>query len=502
MRFFSPRLLFLWAWCAAAAVLVSAPVGRAQAIRFTPAQLQPDARLLRAALDQLHPGLYRHVDSVELLRRFTALEARWGQPQSLPVAYRDLNGLLAGLRDAATYANPTNQSKTVRAALFGRSTGLPFHFRLIEKRMIVTAAVDSGVLPRGTEILRIDDNSVAAILDTLLPAVRADGANDANRLSRLELLGDEPVETFDALYQLFFPVGRSFALSIKTSDNAAVRALTVGALPAVAREAALARRGNPEPDARWRLDFPDSRTARLTLPNLATWQDAKLDWKKWLAQSFATIQTKRIEALILDVRRCEGGHDEVVAELLRYLSTKPVARVPQRRLWRVDHVPPGLQAFLDTWSPALKTLNPADFKLTSDGAYERLADRAGRLPLRPYVTAFAGKNIYALCGPRNAAAAFQLLLELQSARLATLVGQPTGGNRRGTTGGQFFLLRLPNTGLEVDLPMISYAPLRAQPDEGLEPDDLVESTVAALRAGTDPEMARVRALLRDERTER
>ncbi len=498
MQFLSRRLLFLGVWCGI--LLMAAPGSRAQAIKFAPSQLQPDARLLREALEQLHPGLYRHIDSVEVRRRFTVLEEQWSTVQTLPAAYRDMSVLLAGLRDAHTYANPVNQSKPVRAALFGRATCLPVHFQLINKRLIVTAAVDSGALPRGTEITRIDDRPVEAILDSLLPAVRADGANDANRLSRLELLGDESVETFDVLYPLFFPVGRTFSLTVKANDKALPRTLTVAALPAVAREAALARRHRTA--ARWRLEFPDSRTARLTLPDFVTWRDPKFEWKKWLAESFATIRAKRIEALILDVRRCEGGNDEVVTELLRYLSTKTLARLPQRRLWRVDHIPEGLLPFLDTWNPALKQLNPTDFQATSDGAYERLTDRTERLPLRPYPTAFTGKSIYALCGPHNSSAAYQLLHELQVARLATLVGQPTGGNRRGITGGQFFMLRLPNTGLEVDVPLISYSPLRAQPDEGLEPDDLVEPTVEALRAGTDQEMARVRALLRDERTER
>ncbi|MBC7448661.1 MAG: hypothetical protein H7330_11445 [Hymenobacteraceae bacterium] len=494
-------MLFLGVWCGVLLLLTTAPVSHAQTIRFAPSQLQPDARLLHSALAQLHPGLYRHIDSVEIARRFAELETQWEKPQTLPAAYRDLSLLLASFHDAHTYANPTNQSKTVRAALFGRATCLPFHFRLIEKRMIVTAAVDSGALPRGTEVTRIDDRSVESILDSLLPAVRADGANDANRLSRLEIRGDESVETFDALYSLFFFVGRSFALTAKASDKAAPRSVTVAALPASAREAALARRRTTDVPY-WRLEFPDSRTARVTLPGFDTWRDPKFDWKKWLAESFATIRAKRIEALVIDVRRCEGGNDEVVIELLRYLSPKPLTRVPLRRLWRVDHIPNGLLPFLDTWNPALKNLSPADFYATTDGAYERLADRTNRTQLRPYATAFTGKTIYALCGPRNSSAAFQLLHELQAARLATLDGQPTGGNRRGITGGQFFMVRLPNTGLEVDLPLISYAPLRAQPDAGLEPDDLVEPTIEALRAGIDQEMARVRALLREERTER
>lgn len=499
MRAFFTRFFVLSALIGGAALLLPAP-GRAQGGRLQPGQLQPDARLLRDALERLHPCLYRHVDSLEVTHRFAVLETQWAQPQTLATAYRDLTMLLAGLRDAATYANPRHQSKAVRGVLFDRATSLPFHFRLVDKRMFVTAATDSGALPRGTEITRINDVAVPVILDTLLAATRADGANDFNRFSRLEIRGDEPVETFDALYPLFYPVGRVFTLTVRTTEKAAPRSLTVAPLPASAREAELARRRPTNP--RWRLDFPDRRTARLVFPDLAPSAAPKPDWKNWLAESFATIQAKHIDALILDVRAAADGPDEVVSELLRYLTPKPLPRLPQRRLWRFDQVPAGLLAFLEPSTPTLTTLSPADFQATSDGAYERLADRTARVPLRPYPTAFVGKNAYVLCGPRNSGGVFQLLQEIQTAHLATLVGQPTGGNRRGTSGGEFFRLRLPNTGLEVDVPLIAFSPLRAQPDEGLQPDDIVEPTVEVIRAGTDPDMARVRALLRDERTER
>jgi Peptidase family S41 len=486
-----------------AAGLLTARLGSAQSAptKLAPSQLQPDARLLRSVLDQLHPGLYRHVDSIEIAKRFAALEAQWAKPQTLPDAYRDLSITLAAIRDAHTYANPNNQSKTVQTVLFGRATCVPFHFRLIDKRMIVTSALDSLALPRGTEVTRINDNSITSVLDTLLAATRGDGANDANRLSRLEVTGLEANEAFDMLLPLFLPVGRTFALEVKVSDKANARAVTVPAVVARTREATLSTRRGGTPSLKWHLNSLDGRTIRLTFPDFVTWRDPKFDWKKWLADSFNTIRQLKADAVILDVRQCEGGNDEVVTELLRYLAPKPFNRAPERQLWRVDHFDPSQLSFLDTWNPKLKTMTAAEFAPTSDGFFERLSDRAARVPVRPYPQAFTGK-VYALCGPRNSSAAFQLLRELQTNHIATLVGQPTGGNRRGTTGGQFVMLRLPNTGFEVDVPLIAYSPIRAQPDQGLEPDEEVALTVEDLRAGHDPEMARVRELLRDERTER
>jgi hypothetical protein len=80
---------------------------------------------------------------------------------------------------------------------------------------------------------------------------------------------------------------------------------------------------------------------------------------------------------------------------------------------------------------------------------------------------------------------------VQRERLGTLVGQPTGGNQRGITGGAFFFMRLPRTGFEVDVPLIGQFPLTTKPvpDAGIEPDVFVQPRVEDIAAGRDAELA-------------
>ena len=40
-----------------------------------------------------------------------------------------------------------------------------------------------------------------------------------------------------------------------------------------------------------------------------------------------------------------------------------------------------------------------------------------------------------------------------------------------------FFLRLPNSKIEIDIPLIGYYPLTEQPDEGLTPDIVVTKTL-------------------------
>jgi C-terminal processing protease CtpA/Prc len=101
---------------------------------------------------------------------------------------------------------------------------------------------------------------------------------------------------------------------------------------------------------------------------------------------------------------------------------------------------------------------------------------------------FKGQLIV-LVSPTNSSATFQFASLVQSSKLGLLVGSPTGGNRRGINGGAFFFLRLPASGLEVDLPLIGTFPATPQPDAGVVPDVTVKETVADIREGVDAVLA-------------
>jgi acetyl esterase/lipase len=101
--------------------------------------------------------------------------------------------------------------------------------------------------------------------------------------------------------------------------------------------------------------------------------------------------------------------------------------------------------------------------------------------------------VWVLVGGVNSSATFEFASAVQRHRLGTLVGQPTGGNQRGITGGAFFFMRLPHSGIEVDVPLIGQFPVTQTPlpDAGLTPDVLVPTTAADIAADRDPELAEV-----------
>lgn len=96
----------------------------------------------------------------------------------------------------------------------------------------------------------------------------------------------------------------------------------------------------------------------------------------------------------------------------------------------------------------------------------------------------------------NSSATFQFAHIIQSHHLGTLVGQTTGGSQRGINGGAFFFLRLPHSGIEMDVPLIGTFPPASAADSGITPDIVVKRTVADIRDAKDPELSAALALVK------
>ena len=219
----------------------------------------------------------------------------------------------------------------------------------------------------------------------------------------------------------------------------------------------------------------------------------EMDWKQFLQDAFAEVNQKKMPNLILDIRGNEGGADEVNMMLSRYLVSKPIELAGQRELLRYETIPLELDPYLDTWDSSFKN-RTGRVKPLGDGFYTWNNARPEGRTIKPGSDAYQG-NVYLLVDAANSSATFTLASVLKRHKLATLVGQTTGGNKRGITGGQYFFLRLPHSTLEMDIPLIGYFPLTEQPDEGLMPDAYVEPNVEDVLNGVDTELEAVKALI-------
>ena len=413
-----------------------------------PANHSSDAVLLEQALRALHPGLHRHQTPEQVDAHFAALRRDLSRDGvTTREAFLAISRLTAALRCGHTYPNPSNQSKAIRQALFENADQLPFTFRLDGRRMFVVADSSSTLAP-GAEVTAIDGVPVPKILDAILPLIRGDGSNDGKRLHDLQSA------SFDLYYPLVFPSSAPRAeISIRGGQRGPL------SVPRVTR----AQRGDAKQSAddQWQFEN-DGKVATLRLGTFTTWT-MKRDWRAFLRESFAA--ARGAEKLVIDIRGNEGGDSDVIDELLRYMTAKPIAVTSWRELVRYRTIPEELAPHVSSWDDSYRDFG----ELPEAGNGFFLRKEATPRTIDPAPQAFTGR-LELLIDAANSSATFMLASIVKEQRLAKLIGRETGGNRRGTNGGRMVFLKLPSSGIEVDIPLVGYYPLTPQPDRGVEPD--------------------------------
>lgn len=471
--------------------------------RLKASDLQSDAAILRRAHEQLHPGLYRYNSKAEMDADFAVLDRQLNHDQSLQDAFLAFSEFAAEVRCGHTQANPFNQSKSVVEALFKSQTRLPFYFNWLDGKMIVTEDfTPDHALPVGTEVSSINGVATSEILSRLLTIARADGGNDSKRIAQLEVSGDSNFETFDLYFPMYFPQTRATdKLLIRKPDRSAPRQIAVSPLTFEQRIAPIEQReqqrqGGDTALFDWKYLADGSAYLRMQ-----TWAlyNSKWNWKQWLNEHLDEAAARNAPALIIDLRGNEGG-DDVGDEIIPHLLDAPLPLSSMRRLVRYRKVPDDLVPYLDTWDNSFRDWGASAVDLAqpwptapADVTYLRLTrfddDAAGDV-LKPAGSRFHGK-VFVLIDASNSSATFQFAQNMQSHHLATLVGEPTGGSQRGINGGAFFFLRLPHSGIEMDMPLIGTFPSSPAPDRGVNPDILVRVTPSDIAAGNDPVLAAV-----------
>ena len=475
---------------------------------FTPAQLKEDFEILKKTVTAMHPGIYRYQTPQSLEKSFAGYENELKNPLSEGEFFRLLSRVANEFYCGHTYLNPYNQKSLVRERLFGGKTYLPFYFQIIDGKIIVTQNASSNALAKGSEITRINGVSAKKIIETLLGVTKGDGRKTlAHRLQSIELtrFEAERYALFDWYFPLFFPFG-SETLTIEAVDFATGRKkrFQTPALTKEARTAEIAKRDGPSPtyDDGWKFEIGNDSTAYLKIENSITWRLKKIDFRKFLAAAFAELRTKNVKNLIVDLRGNGGGDTDLGFELSKYLAKKELPNyLAGRRLVRNVLPQNDLLKYLDTYSDELKNnlkngLSADLYKKAENGYFEILpnAGVTDYPPVRPYQNNFTGRT-FIISDASNASAAFQFLEYAQENRLGTIVGQPTGGNKQGINGGNYYFLYLPNSKIEIDIPVYFQAPLSAKSDEGVVPDVAVKRAPADVGNNFDREMAAIKDLI-------
>lgn len=455
-----------------------------------PGAMREDFEILSATLRALHPGLHRYLRPAAFSAALHRASQAWAAAEDDATRLRTLNSLLARLRCGHSYPNFWNQRAQIKEQLILGAPRLPLHFVFLQdgSACVLRSTAEAGIAP-GSRLLAIDGTPLAQLREQLLPQVRADGHNRHGGLALLAPSGSDDIETWDVLHPLYTGARAAFTVRVATPQGRVIERRLRG----LSHRERLAMRAGPDLTAAgdfsdaappWPPQIRDDGQAVLTMGGWAMYR-TRWDWQAYLARCFERLQQAAARHLVIDLRGNEGGlacGDEILARLI---DAPLDARLTERRV-RYRRVPAELSPYLDTWDDGFRDWGDAVEPAQEAGWYRFRSSPLDRIS--PKGPRFAGR-VSVLIDGHNHSATFRFISLLRRHRLGRLVGGPSGGNQRGLNGGGFFFLRLPASGIEVDVPLIgSFAPA-GTPDAGWLPDLAMENRAADIAVGRDAVLA-------------
>ncbi|MBC7620726.1 MAG: hypothetical protein H7293_17375 [Candidatus Saccharibacteria bacterium] len=491
-------LSYLWALATALGLAFSTPAAVAAnpaspQSALTAEQAQEDVGVLLRSLRALHPALHKYRSPAEMDPAFTGFQADGSAARTAGAMYLAATELAAAIRCGHTWTNVRNQAGAARSTLLDGQDKLPMTMTLVEGRWLVLASADAAVRT-GDEVTAINGLSTGQHVTQLMPYLRADGSSDGKRLRQLS--HDRPdTSQVDILLPLLSPpVDGAYQLNLRIGDGSS-KTLRVPATTLAAREQALKAQGVSPLDEGWKFQIK-GQAGTLVLPSFSFW-NSKFDWSGFLDNAFAQLNAQKVPFLVIDIRNNEGGDGAIGNKLLSHLIRQPLGYYVTQSVTTYERVPPALLPYLDTWDTRFFDRS-GDVEPINTGTAKGKFQLKSRPPVQRFIApagaTYAGTT-YTLVSAENSSATFVLADLLQRSGAATLVGQPTGGNQRGLNGGQLAWVKLPHSGVAVDIPLLAARYEENTLDASVTPDVLVVPSFAARLAGTDQEMQAVNALI-------
>jgi hypothetical protein len=464
---------------------VQSPLNVKKLPKINAEKLTEDFSIFKKALLEIHPGLYRYNTKNQIDSLFNHFQDVFSKPLTYQEAFLNFTKLTSAIKCGHTFPSFYNQTGFIQEVVLNQKDKLPFTFRILDEKIYITESIIENVeIPLGTEIIAIDGIPTQVLLKETAKLVKADGANDGKRYADLNTFGvGGYFEMFDAYFPLLYPpVNEQYIIKIKKPNAAQVEELKVKTVGRQERSNALLKK-NPnhitKADQLWKLEFWENNTAYLQLGTFDVFQ-LSFEWSEFLKNAFKEIKKRKTNNLVIDIRWNEGGQDEVLLFIGQNITKQPI-KIPQRQdLVRYNKISAELKPYLFTWdntffdlSPKTKPYNDDYFQFIGENTYQ----------IQPFKNAFEG-NTYLLVNGSNSSATFYFAEIAKENKLATLIGEPTGGNQQGLNAGTMFFLRLPNSKIEIDIPIIgTFSDDKSA--GGIIPDVLVKPTLEDLIKGED-----------------
>ncbi|MBK8500345.1 MAG: hypothetical protein IPL52_16390 [Flavobacteriales bacterium] len=438
-----------------------------------PEKLREDIETLRSLVHQVHPDPYRYLTRAELERCFDATR----DSIVVPISINEFHAKLVSIAQRIGDANLRLELDEATSRLIADKMALlPLSVRVLDGIYVAEEMKGFRSLPLGSRILSINKIPADRILERIGAFVVTDGANSTRRAREVE-------QEFPSFFLRAFGEAASFRVEYSAPDGSRseveINALT-GAQMRMVRKPGI----GVHP---WHSEWDPASAVLWT--TFSTLDAGALDASGQGANGFLTDMLKDLKqnhakALVLDVRGA-GGRDLGMAELVFATIAKAPFRILQGMSVR-SLAPPDAYAICAPMQDFYSTVSEHYVRDENGGAVLRRDDER-LMPASPHARAFDGP-VYIVCDGATRDAAAALVMMARRNGRARVIGEETGTNACGFTGGRELVATLPNSGLRVRIPLVRYVPegTPAGPvDHGEQPNHTATPQAWGIAKGRD-----------------
>lgn len=422
---------------------------------YTAEQIKEDLINLKNEIEKYHPDPFKYISK----ERFTFLQDSILQKvsgrYSLREAYFTFLPLVQAVGCGHTHMSPDRRLLSKSNSYSERPKFFPFSVRYINNQLLVSRNYSADKkITRGTQILAIDGQPVKKVLEHLekISYYNGDGINPNARKYYA-------IREFRKLYYLWKGEEDNFLITyLKQGQNKPKTTKIEGQSIDFMEKMLETRYPDVDEDTTGIVSYRlIDTTQKVAMVDIRSFMYGIKDYGKntnfegETRKIFRKLEENKIENLILDLRGNSGGIIDYSIFFLRYFANQPFDA------YKLGFRDEGLQRLKQDYKKydaylakeAASRLNKEFTVRDSDGYLESKYQQKQR----PHDEFRFNKNVYVLMNGGTFSAAALLVSKLHNMGVGTFVGMTCGGAYDGCSAAQFSSIKLPNTELEISLPL-------------------------------------------------
>ncbi|MCB4809379.1 peptidase S41 [Tamlana sp. 62-3] len=483
--------------------------------------LKEDVDKLYNQLKKHHPKLYQYSTESDLNNKFDSLKQTINKPLSTRAFYKKIAPVVSYVKQGHVSTGYTVKRFTKKERKKLKKQKLDFYnleFEFIDDKLWVknNYGKDSTII--GSEIIKIEDDSVSNLIKTYKTRFASDGFNTT-------LHNRYVAKAFSVFYTRDKGFLDSLSVTLKQNDSLFVKKFkritqeenkelndSISTKKEKPLKLTKTEKQNNRIAKRKRKKYNkkhgfitksktytrnfefkgvDSTVAYVKIRSFTNG-----NYKKFYKEVFKTLDSLKTQNLVIDLRDNGGGRISEIDYLYSYLTltdyqflnpSQVNSRVPFFKVLMTNTMPNTAKVVSGILSPFIVTHNFLNTYKNDGKIYYKFKKYTKIKSPKPLH--FKG-NIYVLINGNSFSASSLISTHLKANNRAIFVGEETGGAYNGCVAGIYKVYQLPTSKLKIRIGMMQIeAPQKQQPDGfGIKPDVHIIPTENDRKLNKDPEL--------------